>query len=416
MRKRLLIGLAILALLVVGVAAGAWVWNDRKTADVRGSASKEFETTEEPGTTTRPEEEIREEAWPLYGYNPARTRVAPEFEHRPPFTRAWRFGARRLLEFPPVIAYGRLYFANISGRFFALDAETGDLAWQKDFARFAAASPAVSNGVVYQPLMNKPERDRATAGGLLVAMDAETGDELWTFKTRVVESSPLVVDGRIYFGTFDNKLYALDAETGKVEWSLETGDDVKGGPALAKGRIYFASYDGKVYAANPRTGKKLWESSGQAGLGGAGNFYATPAVAYGRVFIGNTDGKVYAFGARSGDLLWSKSTGGFVYSSAAVFERTVYVGSYDGRLYALDAATGDVKWSVKAGERISGAVTVVGGIAYFATFGRKTFGVDAKSGKRVFTFPDGKYTPVVADEKHLYVVGARRLYALKPAS
>jgi outer membrane protein assembly factor BamB len=416
MRRRWFVAIAVFVLLVGGAIAGAWIWNERQTADVRGSATTEFTTTEEPGTTTRPQEEVRTEPWPMYGYDLARTRVAPDFGHRPPFRRLWAVSGRRLIEFPPVVAYGRLYFADISGRFLAVDVTTGEIVWKKEFGRFTAASPVVADGVVYQPVMNKRGTDRNRSPGFLIAMDAETGDELWRFRAGAVESSPLIVDGTIYFGTFDDKLYALNARSGRVRWAVQTGDDVKGGPAFARGTIYFGSYDGKVYAVDARTGKMRWESESRGGLTGAGNFYATPAVAYGRVFIGNTDGRVYAFGARSGNLLWAKGTGGFVYSSAAVFNRTVYVGSYDHRLYALDAATGDVRWSFEANGRVSGAATVLDGIVYFATLNGRTYGLDARSGKRVFTFPDGEYTPIVADEERVYLVGRKRVYGLEPRS
>jgi len=412
--KRVLIVIGLLVLLAGGALAAAWVWNERQTEDVRGSAETEFVETQEPGATTREEEVVNEEPWPTYGSDVARTRFAPDFQHRPPYRRLWAFAARRLIEFPPVIAYGRLYFANISGRFYALEAETGKVAWKKDFGVITAASPTVGDGVVYQPLMNKPSQERATAPGFLVALDAETGEERWRFKAGVVESSPLLADGVVYFGTFDDNLYALDAVTGKKRWSFRAGDDVKGGPVIANGTIYFGSYDGKVYALDARTGKRRWESAAQGGLRGAGNFYATPALAYGRVFIGNTDGKVYAFGAKSGNLIWSKSTGGFVYSSAALWNKTVFVGSYDTRFYALDAGTGDVRWSFDAKERVSGPATVFAGFVYFSTFGRRTFALDARSGKRVWTFPDGRYAGVVADGERVYVTGQTKIYALEP--
>ena len=85
--KRVLIVLGILVLLARGALAGAYVWNERQTKDVRGSAETEFETTEEPGATTREEEEVQEEPWPTYGYDQARTRYAPDFQHRPPYER-----------------------------------------------------------------------------------------------------------------------------------------------------------------------------------------------------------------------------------------------------------------------------------------------------------------------------------------
>jgi outer membrane protein assembly factor BamB len=404
-----LFALVALLFLAAAGAGAAWWWNDRQTHDVRGSSTKEFVTTEQ--TTTRPQEEIETEPWPIYGLTPERTRNAVDFHHRPPYRRVWAVQGHALVEFPPVIAYGRLYFANIRGGFFAVDAKTGKLVWRRKLGYLSAASPAVGDGVVYQPLLNRPGRERGPSSGVLLAMDAETGKDVWRFHTGAVESSPLLLDGTLYFGTFDNRVYALDAKTKRVRWSYKTGDDVKGGPAYSRGTIYTGSYDGKVYALDARSGKLRWSSASQSGLFGAGNFYATPAVAYGRVFIGSTDGKVYAFGARSGNLLWSKTTGDYVYSAAAVADRTVYVGSYDGRLYALDAATGDVKWSFVARGSISGSPTVMSGLVYFSTFKQRTYALDARTGKVVWRYPDGRYTPLVADEQHAYIVGRARVYA-----
>jgi outer membrane protein assembly factor BamB len=413
--KRVLIVIGLLLLLAGGALAAAWVWNERQTEDVRGSADTEFVETQEPGATTREKEAVNEEPWPTYGFDRARTRFAPDFQHRPPFRRLWTVSAGTLIEFPPVIAYGRLYFADTRGRFYAVDAKTGEIAWRKNFGRFTAASPTVGQGVVYQPLMNDPGEDRKSAPGYMVALDAETGQERWRFKAGVVESSPLLAGAVLYFGTFDDKLYALEVESGKPRWTFKAGDDIKGGPVLAGGNIYFGSYDGKVYALDERSGKLRWESAAQGGLRGAGNFYATPAAAYGRIFIGNTDGKVYAFGAKSGNLLWSKSTGGFVYSSAAVWNKTVFVGSYDRRLYALDAATGDVRWSFRANDRISGPATVMAERVYFATLRKRTYGLDARTGKRVWTFPAGRYASVVADAERFYVTGTNKVFALEPS-
>jgi outer membrane protein assembly factor BamB len=49
---------------------------------------------------------------------------------------------------------------------------------------------------------------------------------------------------------------------------------------------------------------------------------------------------------------------------------------------------------------------------YFATLSRRTYALDAKTGSLVWTFPDGKYSPVVADGKHVYLIGYAKIYAL----
>jgi outer membrane protein assembly factor BamB len=414
--KRVLIALAALVLLAAGAAA-AWVWKSRHPSDIRGSASSEFVTTRAPGVSTRPEVEVREEPWPTYGFDEARTHFAPEFHLQPPFNKLWRFRGLSLIEFPPAVAYGRLYLGTNDGRIVAVDDKTGKVAWEHTYNRCTAASPAVGDGIVYMPLMvpkpcKKPDR---SAPGYMLAFDADTGAVLWRFRAGAIESSPLLHNGLLYFGSWDNKVYALDVKTHRPRWVFKTGNEVKGAPAYAGGTIFIASYDGHVYALNARTGKLKWRGSAQSRLGGLGTFYSTPAVAYGRVFIGNTDGKVYAFGAGSGHVLWVKGTKGYVYSSPAVWNRTVYIGSGDGHLYALDAATGDVRWRFATGGGIYGSPTVIDGVVYIAAGSRnRTWGLDARSGRRIWTFPDGKYTPVVADEERIYLVGYTRVYALQP--
>ena len=163
---------------------------------------------------------------------------------------------------------------------------------------------------------------------------------------------------------------------------------------------------------NRETGKLLWRASAQQRLGKRGQFYSTPAAAYGRVYIGGTDGKVYSFGATTGKLRWSHSTGGYVYSSPAIWRKLVLIGSYSRWFYAFDAATGQVRWRFRANGKISGSPTVVNGIVYFSTLNERTYGLDARTGKLVWQFPDGKYTPIVADPDRVYLTGYHRVYAL----
>jgi len=86
------------------------------------------------------------------------------------------------------------------------------------------------------------------------------------------------------------------------------------------------------------------------------------------------------------------------------------VGSYDHVFYAIDAATGDVRWRFRANGPISGSATVLAGVVYFSTFNERTYGLDARTGRQLWTWPDGKYSPVVADPDRLYMTGWGRLY------
>jgi outer membrane protein assembly factor BamB len=426
--KRAVLAVVLVALLAVGGLA-AWRYFDSGAKEVRGSSTEEFVVTAPPAKP-RPPKALAARPWPTYGYDVQRTRVAAQFDVGPPFRKLWTVRSGNLLEYPPVVANGRVFVSHQRGRVFAIDAKTGKVQWSHRFPRCSASSPTVSGTVVYVTLMQPWPCSRSRdQRGEVVALRARDGKILWRLATGVVESSPLLIGDLLYFGSWDHRLYALDVNTRKVRWSFEADDELNSSPAYAGGNVYIGSDGGSVYAVKAKTGRLLWRAQSYASFGGRREyFYATPAVAYGRVYIGNTDGTMYAFGASTGNLLWSKRAGTYVYTGAAVWRRTVYVGSYDGNVYAFDAATGDLKWTYEAPASIHGAPSIVDGLIYFATCGtcghqgsryakqgpRLTFALDARTGKRVWTFPDGQYSPVIADSKRLYVTGRAWVYALEP--
>ena len=414
--KKWIAALAALILLAGGIVVGYVVYKRDKAADVRGSSTEEFVATEEEEPPPPPPaEETLGVAWPLFGYGPERHRVGPS-ELKPPFRRVWTFRARQLLEFPPVIGYGRLYFTNNSGVMFAVNAKTGKRAWKKRVGRCVAATPAVGEHTVFQAFMNRPPcNSKATPGrleGEVIAFATGFGKIRWRTRIGPTESSPLLADGRVYVGDWRGRVYALDEGTGRVHWTFQGKGRIKGAIAKSGNRLFVGTYDGYLYAIRASTGKVIWRTRSQDRLGGRGQFYSTPTVAYGRVYIGSTDGKVYSYGAASGKLRWSQGTGGYVYASPAVWRKTVYVGSYSDRFYALDAATGDVKWRFQAKGDISGSATVLNGVVYFSTFDELTYALDARTGELLWTFRDGKYAGVVADAERLYLVGHARVYGM----
>jgi outer membrane protein assembly factor BamB len=318
---------------------------------------------------------------------------------------------------------------------FAIDVRLGRIIWKRAFPNCIAGSPAVAWGTLYLPLMaRRPcKKDSSSArGGMIVALDAKTGRIRWRFRAGPIESAPLLVGHVLYFGSWDRKVYALNlrGRRNRMLWSHETDDKVVGAPAYANGTVYVGTNGGRVYALSARTGRQRWRAESFSRFGRREYFYATPSVAYGRVFLGNTDGTVYAYGATTGHLLWARQVGTYVYTAPAVWRKMVFVGTWDGYFSALDARTGDFRWRFTAPGGVMGAPTVLDGLVYFSTFGtfsqrhlrrvksgpRATFALNARNGDPVWRFFDGRYSPVVADSRRIYIAGRRRLYALIPAS
>ena len=419
MSNRIKYSAAGLVVFLVALGLAGYLYRKHQGRDIRGSSSVEFVQTE-PKAAKEPVGVI----WPMYGYDAARLRAPLGFKVHPPFRRApvWTFRAHALLEFPPAIAYSRIYIVNNSGTVFALHQQSGKVLWKYRTHRCSAASPAVGNHLVFVSLLNKPPCNASHGvDGKVIAFDAEAGRIRWQRTIGPSESSPLVADGMVIVGDWSHDIYAFTAASGNLRWHFKAGGLVKGAISQSGNRVYFGAYDTHVYALDLHTGKQIWRASSQPRIGRTGTFYANAAVAYGRVYIGATDGKMYSFGATTGKLRWSNGTGDFIYSSAAVWRGNVLVGSYDGYFYSFDAATGDVRWRFHAGAKISGSASVIDGVVYFSTLSGRTFGLNARNGKLVWSYPTGQYAAAVASKSRLYIIGYSKLYALirqpgKPSS
>jgi outer membrane protein assembly factor BamB len=166
-------------------------------------------------------------------------------------------------------------------------------------------------------------------------------------------SSPAVVDGVVYIGSSDGRLWAFPA-TGCGQslcttplWSSTSLAQIIDSPTVANGMVFIGSQtsptsnDGKLNAfsaagCGAATCAPLWQ-----GLAGPQSILqSSPAVANGTVFIGSFDHKLYAFdangcGAATCQPLWTGMTGGTIESTPTAVGGFVFVGSDDGRLYAF---------------------------------------------------------------------------------
>jgi outer membrane protein assembly factor BamB len=428
-RRLLRVGiLAVVVLLIVAGSLAAYVLlhapGNVSNPAVAFTAPTSTEASTPPPSKPKPRRAVDNFQWPWYGFDAGRTRFFADSPRlHPPLHVGWAYQDGALLEFPPVIYHEKLFLVDDNGGVRAIDALNGRVLWHHSVGTLAAASPAAAGraGLVLVPVLS--DHGKRPGGGSFVALSMKNGHVVWRHELPAgSESSPIVHRGTVYFGDQGGRLWALAVHTGHVYWTYHASGAIKGGPALVAGVLYFGDYAGRAYAVRAVNGRQIWAvgTSGARFGFGSGQFYATPAVAFGRVYMGNTDGRVYSFGVHSGALGWATGTGAYVYASASIADPpglgpTVYVGSYDGSLYAFNAKSGAVRWRHPAGGRISGSSTVIGNVVYYSDLRtRTTTGLDATTGQKVFSFPDGAFTPVIADHQAIYLDGYSKIYQLLP--
>lgn len=275
--------------------------------------------------------------------------------------------------------------------------------WNYKTDNKVGSSPAVVNGVVYI----------GSNDGKLYALNAITGVKLWDFKTEGGLSSPAVVDGVVYVGSADRKVYAINAANGVKLWEFKTGNSVQSSPAVEKGVVYIGSNDGKVYALNARTGAQLWFFT-------TGTYaHTSPAVVNDVVYVGSWDHKVYALNAATGIKIWEYTTSNVVKSSPAVVDGIVYIGSHDNNIYALNAATGKELWKFRTGAWVQSCPAVVNGIVYVGSADGYVYAINAATGKELWKFKTGGWvqsSPGIAGGVVYIGSWDSRVYALDTAT
>ena len=147
----------------------------------------------------------------------------------------------------------------------------------------------------------------------------------WMFQTEVkdtFETSPIIINGIMYFTTAFNHVYAVDARTGEQLWQFKhkmgpvtvycCGPNNRG-VAVAGDRVFMATLDAKLLALDAKTGQLVWETQiADPELGYSETM--APTVVGDKILIGTNGGEygirgfVKAFNVKDGKVIWTFNT------------------------------------------------------------------------------------------------------------
>lgn len=176
----------------------------------------------------------------------------------PPLTLSWEYTANkdRGNAAAPVSAEGACYFAS-GDRIYALDVVSGNLKWKypvdQPLTSTVKATPAIIDGKLFF----------GTADGKLYCLNAQTGTFEWFFETRAaLRCPPIVLDDIMYIGSDDNSIYTIHASTGETAWAkpFTARDDFSNGIAVGAGMVVGSCMDGNMYGVNASSGKLRWKN------------------------------------------------------------------------------------------------------------------------------------------------------------
>jgi len=217
---------------------------------------------------------------------------------------------------------------------------------------------------------------------------------LWSFKCEdEIRGTPVLHQGTLFIGCYDNNLYALNAADGEFRWKYAADGGIVSRPAVYEGSIYFGSEDQRLHVVSLRSGKVVWTYYTD------GKVRSSPRIAEGHIFFGSDDRCLHAVNITSGRGVWKFDTGDEIRSTPLIANELVYVGTEGGSLYAIDFR-GDMKWRFQAKRSITSSPTFSGQAIYFTSVDSTLYCLDAKNGWVIWRFRLGKgsvSSPIVAD-------------------
>jgi len=244
----------------------------------------------------------------------------------------------------------------------------------------------------YNNTGNTNNRASAYTSGLLYTaigynvecMNATDGYLKWTYATaNWVQTSPAVVNGRVYFGSDDSKIYCLNATNGSKIWSYTAGSFLRCSPAIADGWIFIGSIDRKLYCLNATNGAFYWSYTT------GGWLQSMPAVVNALVYVSSQDDWLYCLYVKNGTCKWSYRTNNDVsYSSPAIFGDRVYIGSCDTKFYCLNATKGNVLWVKQMPNQLETAPAIADGFIYMDCLDSRFYCLNLFNGSTLWSWHD----------------------------
>ena len=313
------------------------------------------------------------------------------------------------LRLKPLLSGHKIYVADISGQFEAIDKNSGKVIWSTTTPYTFISGPSRGDGILVL----------ATNNSQIVAFSQSNGHQLWHKKlSGDVLASPIIAKNQVLAKTIDGNLYSLDIKQGKKLWLLEHGSPslvlkASSSPVLLDGRTALVGYsDGKLDAVDIESGHVLWQRSivyatGSSDVERLVDIDADPIVSGNIVFLGSYQGSVGGVSLSDGQFAWRRPAS--IYKNMILKDHTIYyTDSYD-VVWAIDKQNGQVIWRQPALKSRNLTEPVLQGNRLFV--GDKTgllHGLDISTGKLIMRAPikGAVYVAPLSSGKQIFVLTA----------
>ena len=198
----------------------------------------------------------------------------------------WKFETEGYVHGTPAIVNGAVVISGCDGYLRSINITDGVEQQKIALGDYVGASPAILNNRVYA----------GTFGNQVLCAGLENSEILWRYQhperhfpfyaSAAVTADSVVIGGR------DKMVHALAPQTGQPLWIYPAKSRVDSSPVIVGERVFFGTVGGELVALSLDSGEKVGEFVIGASI------IASPSVAEGKLVIGTDDGRIYCFGER----------------------------------------------------------------------------------------------------------------------
>jgi outer membrane protein assembly factor BamB len=205
----------------------------------------------------------------------------------------WQYNSEVPLVGTPVGAGASVVVGLSGGALMALNATTGQPAWEKAFAVGANLIPTLSawqDNVIYM-----------TSAGEIASLNVPTQRKNWSQRfSRLSSTSAAVVFGDALYVNSGNYVTAMRAVNGGKRWDQRVDGSLAFAPGVSENGVAVVSTDGKVYTFDS-TGRPVF----RAGIDLESQPVGAPSFVGSFVAVGTTNGSLNILDPRSGDTVFN---------------------------------------------------------------------------------------------------------------
>jgi outer membrane protein assembly factor BamB len=129
------------------------------------------------------------------------------------------------------------------GRITAIDAQTGQVVWQRNTGGSQEKGIAVAADRIYVSNGTDLQHDQDSVH----AIDRKTGQDRWESRVDFDVRNPVTVVDKTVYAAGENHLVALNADNGQVRWSLNSNDVDFSDPVENQGSVYVVQNAAREY-------------------------------------------------------------------------------------------------------------------------------------------------------------------------